>query len=106
MAVARSRRIRRPASGPATSAARVGGVAACLGATGYMLAADRSAAEALGPTHVVLLAVLLAGCLWLTLTPPRGLASRRLARLVGLGTALALGAGLLASARVDDDQTA
>jgi hypothetical protein len=46
-----------------------------------------------------------ARCLWLTLTPPRGLASSRLARLVGLGTALALGAGLLASAWVDDDQT-
>jgi hypothetical protein len=46
--------------------------------------------------------VVLAGSLWLVLTPPRGLASSRLARRVGLGAALALGLGLLVSTRVPD----
>jgi hypothetical protein len=105
MGVARSRRLHRPTSGPAVAAAGVAGVAACIAATGYMLRTDPSAAQALGPTHAIMLAVVLAGCLWLALAPPRGLASSRLARRIGLGAALALGAGLLASARVDDDQT-
>lgn len=105
MGVARSRRLHRPASGPAVAAAGVAGVAACIAATGYMLRTDPSAAQALGPTHAIMLAVVLAGCLWLALAPPRGLAASRLARRVGLGAALALGAGLLASARMDDDQT-
>jgi hypothetical protein len=105
MAVARSRRLHPPASGPAVAAAGVAGVAACIAASGYMLRADLSAAQALGPTHAIMLAVVLAGCLWLALAPPRGLASSRLARRIGLVAALALGAGLLASARTDGDQT-
>jgi hypothetical protein len=105
VAVARVRRLHPPASGPAVAAAGVAGVAACIVATGYMLRTDPSAARALGPAHAIILAVVLAGCLWLALAPPRGLASSRLARRVGLVAALALGAGLLASARVDGDQT-
>jgi hypothetical protein len=87
---------------PTVAATGVAGVAACIAAIGYMLAADPSAAQALGLTHAVVLAVLLAGSLWLVLTPPRGLASSRLARRVGLGAALALGLGLLVSTRVPD----
>jgi hypothetical protein len=94
MAVARSRRLHRPASGPAVAAAGVAGVAACIAATGYMLRTEPSAAQALGPIHAIMLAVVLAGCLWLALAAPRGLASSRLARYAGLVAALALGAGL------------
>jgi hypothetical protein len=73
VAVARSRRIHRPTSGPTVAATGVAGVAACIAATGYMLVAYPSAADALGSPLAVVLAVVLAGCLWLTLTPPRGL---------------------------------
>jgi hypothetical protein len=82
VAVARSRGIHRPTSGPTIAAAGVAGVAACIAATGYLLASYPSAAQALGPTLAVMLAVALAGCLWLALSPPRGLASSRLARRV------------------------
>jgi hypothetical protein len=49
LAVARSRRLHRPASGPTVAAAGVAGVAACIAATGYMLAADRRPPRRWGP---------------------------------------------------------
>ena len=46
---------------------------------------------------------MLAGSLWLALRPPRGLTTSRLARLLGVGAAFALGAGLLVVARLRDE---
>jgi hypothetical protein len=49
----------------------------------------------------VVLAVVLAGCLWLTLRPPRWLLPDRHARRFGVGMALALVAGFVLASRRD-----
>ncbi len=71
-------------------------VAGCIAATVYVLSKD-PAASVLGHASAVVLAIVLAGCLWLALTPPRALLTSRLARGLGIGVGLALGAGLLRS---------
>ena len=48
----------------------------------------------------VVLAVVLAGCLWLAVTPPRWLAGDRHGRRVGVATALVLAAGFGLSSRL------
>jgi hypothetical protein len=100
VAVARSRQVHRPAQGPIIPVAGLAGVAACIAVTGYNLGTDTSAT--LGSRHAITLAVVLAGCLWLTLAPPRALTTSKLACRVGLGVALALGAGLFLAARLND----
>jgi len=55
----------------------------------------------LPPVTAVVLAVVLAGCLWLTLRPPRWLLPDRHARRFGVGMALALVAGFVLASRRD-----
>ena len=100
LAVARSRRVRQTAPGPTIATAGVAGVAACTAVTAYFLVKNPAAAEHLSPSAAVIFAVVLAGCLWLALTPPRGLTSSRLARVVGICTALVFGIGFLVSSRL------
>jgi hypothetical protein len=91
LAVARSHRTRRPAPSPTIAAAGVAGVGACIAVTAYFLVEHPAAGKYLSPTVAVILAVVLAGGLWLALTPPRVLTTSRLARGLGVGAALALG---------------
>lgn len=100
LAVARSRRVRQAAPGPTITTAGVAGVAACIAVTAYFLVEHPTAAEHLSPTDAVMFAVLLAGCLWLAVTPPRGLTTSRLARGLGVGAALMLGLGFFVSSRL------
>ncbi|MGW1885008.1 hypothetical protein [Streptomyces sp. NPDC001970] len=100
LAVARSPRMRRPASGAAVTVTGLAGVAGCVALSAYLLGKDPADARSLGPVHAVVLAVGLAGCLWLVLAPPRALTASRLARRVGVGAALALGGGFLLVSRL------
>jgi hypothetical protein len=83
------------------------GIAACVVATTYYLAEYPSYQQlrspgmgvSLPPVTAVVLAVLLAGCLWLALRPPRWLVGDRLARRFGVAMALALVAGFVLVSR-------
>jgi hypothetical protein len=91
-AAARGHRI---APSPTIAAVTCTAVAGCIAATVYLLAKDPSGGAAARPVHLVVMAVVLAGCLWLALTPPAVLMTSRLARGLGVGLGFALGAGFL-----------
>jgi hypothetical protein len=107
LALARSRRMRRPGPGPAVAGPALAGVAGCLGFTTWYLAEYPSYHQlrrpgmgvSLPPVTAVTLAVVLAGCLWLALRPPRWLLPDRLARWFGVGMALAVVAGFVLASR-------
>ena len=77
----------------------VAAVAGCIAATAYMLVND----AALRPVPAVLLAAVLAGFLWLGLTPPRALLTSRRAQGLGIGLGFALGSGFLWSTGFPSD---
>jgi hypothetical protein len=103
LAVARSHRAGWAWPGAAVTGLGLAGVAACIAATGYYLAefpahhrADPPATlVSLPPVTAAVLAVLLAGGLWLALRPPRWLLPDRYARRFGVGMAVALIAGFV-----------
>ncbi|MET0478373.1 MAG: hypothetical protein ABW222_10505 [Actinomycetota bacterium] len=103
LAVARSHRAGWAWPGAVVTGLGLAGVAACIAATGYYLAefpayhrADPPATLVdLPPVTAAVLAVLLAGCLWLALRPPRWLLPDRHARRFGVGMAVALIAGFV-----------
>jgi hypothetical protein len=107
LAVARSRRVRRAGPGPVVAGLALAGAAGCLAATIYYLAEHpaydrlrRPGMEAsLPPMTAVVLAAMLAGCLWLALRPPRWLLGDRLGRRSGAVVALALVAGFVLASR-------
>jgi hypothetical protein len=108
LAVARSRRVGRAGPGPAIAGLALAGVAACLAATTYYLteypsyprAHPAATLASLPPVTAVVLAVALAGCLWLALRPPRWLLPDRHGRWVGIAMALALVAGFVLDSRL------
>jgi len=104
LAVARSHRAGWAWPGAAITGLGLAGVAACVAFLGYYLAefpayhrARVTAATlvSLPPVTAAVLAVLLAGCLWLALRPPRWLLPDRHARRFGVGMAVALIAGFV-----------
>jgi hypothetical protein len=108
LAVARSRRAAHAGPGPAVAGLGLAGVAACVAFLGYYLAeypayhrARLNAAnlESLPPVTAAVLAVVLAGCAWLALRPPRWLLPDRHARRFGVGMAVALVAGFVLTSR-------
>jgi hypothetical protein len=108
LAVARSRRAGHAGPGPAVAGLGLAGVAACVAFLGYYLAEfptyHRARLHAwtlvsLPPVTAVVLAVVLAGCLWLALRPPRWLLGDRHARRFGIGMAVALVAGFVLTSR-------
>ncbi|GAA4711932.1 hypothetical protein [Phytohabitans rumicis] len=101
LAVARSRRARFPV--PAATALVVGGVAASIVMTVVFLLREPSAAQYLPPTRAVLLAAVLAGCLWVAVTSPRSLGASRRAPYIGAGAALAYVVGQLVTRRITTD---
>jgi hypothetical protein len=99
MAVARWHHNRKAVPSPTIAATGTAGAAACIAGTAYLLAEHPTAGEQLSPPAAVILAVVLAGGLWLALTPPRALTSSRLAPALGVTAALTLGIGFLVIAR-------
>jgi hypothetical protein len=107
LAVARSRRVGRAGPGPAIAGLALAGGAACVAATTYYLAEHPSyhrlrppgVGVSLPPVTAVVLAVVLAGCLWLALRPPRWLLGDRHARRFGAAMALVLVAGFVLASR-------
>jgi hypothetical protein len=101
---------RRPARGPglAVTGLALAGVAGTLGYTTWYLAEHPTthsgfpptSSATLGPGTAVTLAVLLAGCLWLALRPPRWLRPDRAGRRFGVAMALAVVAGFLVTSRL------
>jgi FtsH-binding integral membrane protein len=83
------------------------GVVACLAATTYYLAEHPSyrqlrlpaMAASLPPVTAVVLAAVLAGCLWLALRPPRWLVPDRHGRRFAIAMALVLVAGFVLASR-------
>ena len=117
LAVARSRRVpgpgpgwvRGPGLGWVVAGLGLAGVGACAAATIWYLAEHPSYAQprdpdglavSLPPLTAVVLAVALAGCLWLALRPPRWLLPDRRARWFGAGMAVILAAGMVLSSRL------
>jgi len=108
LAVARSRRVGRAGPGPAIAGLALAGVAACLAATIYYLAEypayhrghPPARLLSLPPVSAVVLAVGLAGCVWLALTPPRWLLPDRHARRFGAAMAVALVGGFVLDSRL------
>jgi hypothetical protein len=108
LAVARSRRVDRAWPGPAVAVLALAGVAGCVGFTTYYLAEYPSTYQGyppttsatLSPVTAVTFAVVLAGCLWLALTPPRWLVGDRHGRRFGVGMAIVLGAGFVLTSRL------
>jgi hypothetical protein len=107
LALARSRRVRRPGPGPAVAGLALAGTAACVAATTWYLAEYPSYSQlrrpgmgvSLPPVTAVVMAVVLTGCLWLALRPPRWLLPDRHARRFGVGMALAVVAGFVLASR-------
>ena len=96
------------AAGPAVAGLGLAGVGACVAFLGYYLAAypayhrarlNAANLVSLPPVMAAVLAVVLAGCAWLALRPPRWLPPDRHARRFGVGMAVALVAGFVLSSR-------
>jgi hypothetical protein len=85
------------------------GIAGCIGATIWYLAEypltrsghPPTASATLSPVTAVVLAVVLAGCLWLAATPPRWLAGDRHGRRFGVAVALVMAAGFVLVSRLE-----
>jgi hypothetical protein len=107
LAVARSGRLGRAGPGAAVAGLALAGVGACLAFTIYYLAEYPSyeplrspgLVASLPPVTAVVLAVVLAGCLWLALRPPRWLVPDRHGRRFGVAMAVVLVAGFLLASR-------
>jgi hypothetical protein len=104
LAAARSGRAGRAWPGPVVAGLGLAGVAGCAGYTTWYVAEYPLTHHGFPPTTSATLppvtAVVLAGCLWLTLRPPRWLLPDRRARRFGVGMALALVAGFVLSSRL------
>lgn len=100
-AVTRSRPVSRPTSGPLILVAGATSVASCIAATAYLIDQYPAAAYYLRPVTAIILAVPLAGVLWLILVPPRALTTDRWAPRIAVGVTLALALGLLLVSRWD-----
>jgi hypothetical protein len=93
--------------GPVVIALALAGVVACVAATSYYLVEHPSyqplrepgTRMSLTPVSAVVLAVALAGCLWLAVRPPRWLLGDRLGRRFGIAMAVVLVAGFVLASR-------
>jgi hypothetical protein len=108
LTAARSRRVRHTGPGLALTTTALASVAGCVGFTIYYLAEypthhrshPAATLSSLPPVTAVVLAVVLAGCLWLGLRPPRWLLPDRQARRLGIAIALGLVAGFVLVSRL------
>lgn len=95
LAIARARRVRPPVL--AATVLVAGAVAAAIAALAVFLLEHPTAAEGLSSARAAILAIALAGCLWLAAAPPRRAGSSRLAPYLGVGAAVVLNLGGLAA---------
>jgi hypothetical protein len=110
LAVSRSRRVGRAGPGLGVGGLALAGIAACVAFTTHYLAEYPSyqrdhppaVAVSLPAATAVVFAVVLAGCLWLAVRPPRWLLPDRHARSLGIVMAVALAAGLVLTSRLQD----
>jgi hypothetical protein len=108
LVMARRGRVGRVGPGLGVAGLALAGVAGCVAATiGYLAeypSTDNgfppTTSATLPPVTAVVLAVVLAGCAWLAVTPPRWLAGDRQGRRVGVAMALVLAAGFVLSSRL------
>jgi hypothetical protein len=100
LAAARSRGVQRLMSCPSITAGGLLAGIACIASTAYFLVKNPDASEHLPPATAAILAMLLAGYLWLAISPPRGLTTHSRALGLGIGAAVVLGAGFVWVARV------
>ena len=92
---------RRPsAAAPIVTTAALTGVAASIAVTACVLAEHPGAAAAFQPGYAAFLAVVMAGCVWLALTPPAVLTTSGVACHAGAAAALTLAAGFLLVSRL------
>jgi hypothetical protein len=97
----------RSGPGPVVIALVLAGVVACVAATTYYLVEHPSyqplrepgTRMSLTPVSAVVLAVVLAGCLWLAVRPPRWLLGDRLGRRFGIAMAVVLVVGFVLASR-------
>jgi hypothetical protein len=108
LAAARSRRLRGPGPGWVITGLGLAGVAACAAAATWYLAEHPAYARpdppgtgvSLPPGTAVVLAAILAGCLWLALRTPRWLRPDAKARWFGTGMAVVLASGFVLATRL------
>jgi hypothetical protein len=108
LTVARSGRVGGAGPGVAIAGLALAGIAACVAFATYYLAEyplhhrvhPPATLSSLPPVTAVVLAVSLAGCLWLALRPPRWLLPDRHARRSGIAMAVALAAGFVLVSRL------
>ncbi len=100
LAMARSQRLREGLPSPGVIVVGLVGVAGCIALTAYFLLEHPSSIGAFDPIVAVVLAVVLAGSLWLTVSPPKGLTSSRVAQRCGVGAALVLGGSFAVTSRL------
>jgi hypothetical protein len=98
--VARSRRVRDAGPGPAIAVTAFAGVGGCIAMIAYYLMAFPSAARALTPATAVGFGIVLAGCVWLALIPPRTLIASGQAQAIAVGIAIVLSVGLVIMSRL------
>jgi hypothetical protein len=109
LTVARSGRVGGAGPGVAIAGLALAGIAACVAFATYYLAEyplhhrvhPPATLSSLPPVTAVVLAVVLAGCLWLALRPPRWLLPDRHARRLGIAMAIVLGAGFVLVSRLE-----
>jgi hypothetical protein len=109
LTVARSGRVGGAGPGAAIAGLALAGIAARVAFTTYYLAEypmhhrvhPPATLSSLPPVTAVVLAVVLAGCLWLALRPPRWLLPDRHARRLGIAMAIALVAGFVLVSRLE-----
>jgi hypothetical protein len=87
-------------AGPLATAAGLTGVAGCIALLAHLLVNHPSAAAAMDLGTAMVFAAVMAGGLWLTLSPPRALTGSPLARGLAVGAALILAAGLVPASRL------
>ena len=108
LTVARSRRVGRAGPGFGVAGLALAGVAGCVAFTTWYLAEyplthtghPATTSATLSPVTSVVLAVVLAGCLWLAVTPPRWLVPDWHARRFGMVMAVAMVAGFVLASRL------
>ncbi|MET0833014.1 MAG: hypothetical protein ABWZ62_03480, partial [Actinomycetota bacterium] len=113
LAVARSRPLGRAGRGVGVAGLALVGIAGCIGATIWYLAEypltrsghPPTTSATLSPVTAVVLAVVLAGCLWLAATPPRWLAGDRHGRRFGVAGALVMATGFVLVSRLEQRDT-
>ncbi len=100
LTAARARSLRRTGRSTALTVTALGSAFGCIALVVYYMTSYPSAAHALPTTTSVAFALVLAGCAWLSLSPPRSLVAIGRVRSIGIAMAIAMGVGLVVLSRL------